>query len=188
VSDKTSSLLAGQGNATDKGPWYEGTAGERIAVRLSSTDTNGAYAIVESVTAPGCSPPMHLHRNEEEHFVVLAGTYRILIEDKVFDAPVGTSITVSRGSRHSWRNVSNEIGRLLVILTPGGFEKCIQTIRDSPTDKMLEIAERLRLFHRWATDQHRVALRNCSPYIREWITREADRMESSNSRTRMTWI
>ncbi len=141
MSDKTSSFLAGQGNATDKGPWYEGTAGERIAVRLSSTDTNGAYAIVESVTAPGCSPPMHLHRNEEEHFVVLAGTYRILIEDKVFDAPVSTSITVPRGSRHSWRNVSNEIGRLLVILTPGGFEKCIQTIRDSPTDKMLEIAE-----------------------------------------------
>src|SRR5258706_8759706 len=83
---------------------------------------------------------MHLHGNEEEHFVVLAGTFRILIEDKVFDASVGTSITVARGSRHSWRNVSNEISRLLVILTPGGFEKCIQTIRDSPTDKVLEIA------------------------------------------------
>src|SRR5258707_10266090 len=76
MTDKKSSLLAGMENATDKGPWYEGTAGERIAVRLSSTDTNGAYAIVESVAAPGCSPPMHLHRNEEEHFVVLAGTYR----------------------------------------------------------------------------------------------------------------
>jgi hypothetical protein len=29
---------------------------------------------------------------------------------------------------------------LLVILTPGGFEKCVQTIRDSPADKILEIA------------------------------------------------
>jgi hypothetical protein len=27
--------------------------------------------------------------------------------------------------------------RLLVILTPGGFEKCIQTIRDRPADKLL---------------------------------------------------
>ena len=70
---------------------------KRIAVRLSSTDTNGAYAIVESVAPPGCSPPMHLHRNEEEHFVVLAGTYRILTEDKVFDAPVGASVTVPQG-------------------------------------------------------------------------------------------
>ena len=140
VSDKISSLITGLENAIDEGPWYEGTAGERIAVRVSSTDTNGAYAIVESVAAPGCSPPMHLHRNEEEHFVVLAGTYRILIEDKVFDAQAGTSATVPRGSRHSWRNISNETGRLLVILTPGGFEECIQTIRDSPADKILEIA------------------------------------------------
>ena len=140
MTDKKSSLFAGVENGTDKGPWYEGTAGERIAVRLSSTDTNGAYAIVESVAAPGCSPPVHLHRDEEEHFVVLAGTYRILIEDQVFDTPVGTSVTVPRGSRHSWRNISNETSRLLVILTPGGFEKCIQTIRDSPADKVLEIA------------------------------------------------
>src|SRR5258708_18528945 len=43
---------------------------------------------------------MHLHRNEEEHFVVLAGTYRILIEDKVFDAPVGTSITCPSPKLH----------------------------------------------------------------------------------------
>jgi mannose-6-phosphate isomerase-like protein (cupin superfamily) len=63
-----------------------------------------AYAIVESVAAPGCSLPLHLHRNEEEHLVVLAGTYRIPIEDKVLDAPVGTSVTVPRGSRHCWRS------------------------------------------------------------------------------------
>jgi mannose-6-phosphate isomerase-like protein (cupin superfamily) len=87
---ETSPLLAGLENTAHRGPWYAGTAGERIAVRLSSTDTNGAYAIVESVTVPGCSPPMHLHRNEEEHFVVLVGIYRILIEDQVFDAPVGS--------------------------------------------------------------------------------------------------
>ena len=72
--------------------------------------------------------------------MVLAGTYRILIEDKVFDAPAGTSVTAPKGVRHSWRNMSDETSRLLIILTPGGFEKCIQTIRDSPADKVLEIA------------------------------------------------
>jgi len=30
--------------------------------------------------------------------VVLAGTYRILIEDKVFDAPASTNVTVPKGS------------------------------------------------------------------------------------------
>ena len=91
-------MLSHPENGNDLGPWYEGSAGERIAVRLSSIDTNGAYAIVESVAAPGYSPPMHVHRNEDEHFVVLAGAYRILIEDKLFDAPVGISVmSDSRG-------------------------------------------------------------------------------------------
>ena len=146
MSDKTSSLPAGLEDALDEGPWYEGTAGERIAVRLSSTDTNGAYAIVESVAVPDCSVPLHLHRNEEEHLVVVAGTYRIQIEDKVFNALAGTSVTVPKGARHSWRNISDETSRLLVILTPGGFEKCIQTIRDSPADKILEVAAQYGCF------------------------------------------
>jgi hypothetical protein len=47
-------------NWSDSGPWYEGTHGERIAVRVSSLDTNGAYAIVESIAAPSCATPMHL--------------------------------------------------------------------------------------------------------------------------------
>ena len=140
VNNQTSSLLADNQNALDKVPWYEGTTGERIAVRIPSTETNGAYAIVESVAAPDCSVPLHLHRNEEEHFVVVDGLYRIQIEDKVFNAPAGTSVTVPKNARHSWRNISNEPSRLLVVLTPGGFEKCIQTIRDSPADKILETA------------------------------------------------
>ena len=87
---------------SDNGPWYEGTDGERIAVRLSSRDTNGAYAIVESVAAPGCSPPMHIHRNEEEHFLVLGGSYRILIGDRMF---VSVLLTPSGG----WRQ---DLGRV----------------------------------------------------------------------------
>jgi mannose-6-phosphate isomerase-like protein (cupin superfamily) len=86
----------------DSGPWYEGTHGERIAVRLSSLDTNGAYAIVESIAAPGCATPMHLHRNEAEHFVIIAGSYRIAIGEKIFEASAGASITLPKGVPHSW--------------------------------------------------------------------------------------
>jgi mannose-6-phosphate isomerase-like protein (cupin superfamily) len=135
-------VITGLEDTTDNGSWYKGTSGVRYILRLSSTKTNGAYAIVESVAPPGCSPPIHIHRNEEEHYVVLAGTYRILIEDRLFHAPIGTSFTVPRGTRHSWRNMSNETGRLLAILTPGGFENCIQTVRDSPADKIPEVVER----------------------------------------------
>lgn len=130
--------LPGEGN--DGGPWYEAADGERIAVRVSSVESHGAYAIVESIAAPGCATPMHLHRNEEEHFVIIAGQYRIAIGAKLFDASAGTSVTISKGATHSWRNISTEPGRLVVILTPGGFEQCIQTIRNSPPEKLEEVA------------------------------------------------
>ena len=111
-------------NGNDSGPWYEGTHGERIAVRLSSLDTNGAYAIVESIAAPGCATPMHVHRSEEEHFVIIAGSYRIAIGEKVFEASAGASITLPQGVPHSWRNVSSEPGCMVVIFTPGDSSKC----------------------------------------------------------------
>ena len=54
-----------------------------------SLDTNGAYAIVESIAAPGCATPMHLHRNEAEHFVIIAGSYRIAIGAEIFEVSAG---------------------------------------------------------------------------------------------------
>jgi quercetin dioxygenase-like cupin family protein len=124
------------------GPWYEGTTGERIALRVSSIETQGAYAMVESVAAPGCSPPLHVHQHEDEHFVVLAGRYRFVCEDRTLDAPAGTSLTMPRGSRHSWRNLSDAPGRLLVVLTPGGFERCIQEVIGHSKEEIYAIAAR----------------------------------------------
>jgi len=40
---------------------------------------------------------MHLHQKEEEHFVVLEGTYRVAVEDKIFDVAPGTSVAVPKG-------------------------------------------------------------------------------------------
>jgi quercetin dioxygenase-like cupin family protein len=131
-------------NASDRsdcgGPWHEGTRGERLAVRISSLQTNGAYAVVESIVEPGCAVPMHLHRNEEEHFIVISGLYRLAVEENVFEISSGASITIPKGARHSWRNLSKEPSRLLVVITPGAFEQCIQTINNNPPEKLEEVA------------------------------------------------
>jgi mannose-6-phosphate isomerase-like protein (cupin superfamily) len=122
--------------------WYDAASGERIAVRVSSHDTNGAYAVVESIADPGCCVPMHLHQNEEEHFVVLAGTYRFACENKIFRATAGTSVTIPKGARHAWRNLTSGPGRLLAIFTPGGFERLIQEVIDAPPGEVEELAAR----------------------------------------------
>jgi len=120
--------------------WYDAAPGERFAVRLSSCDTNGAYAVVESLAAPVV--PMHLHQKEEEHFVVLEGTYRVAVEDKIFDVAPGTSVAVTKGVPHAWRNLSSSPGRLLAIFTPGGFERLVQEVISAPAGNVEELAAR----------------------------------------------
>lgn len=120
--------------------WLDAAEGERQAIRVDSRSTGGAYAIIESVASPGCAVPTHLHRNEDEHFLIVSGRYRIAVDGKLFDATPGTVITVPRNSPHSWRNVDRTESRLLAILTPGGFEQIAYRVKDTPADQIHELA------------------------------------------------
>ena len=122
--------------------WFKGADGERQAIRVDSRDTHGTYAVIESVATPGCAAPTHSHRHEEEHFLVISGHYRIAIGDQILDAPPGTRATVPRNTAHSWRNIGAEESRLLTILTPGGFEQIIYVVKDTPPEKIRDLAAR----------------------------------------------
>ena len=122
--------------------WLAAAPGERQAIRVDSRVTRGAFAVVESVAEPGCAVPMHLHRNEEEHFLVISGRYRIAIGDTVVDAEPGFRATVPRNTGHSWRNVAAGQSRLLVVITPGGFEQLAYEVATTPPDQIVSLAAR----------------------------------------------
>ncbi|OBJ04321.1 hypothetical protein A5625_20765 [Mycobacterium sp. 1465703.0] len=81
-----------------------------------------------------------MHRHEEEHFLVLAGRYRIAIGDEIIDAHPGTRATVPKNTPHSWRNVATTNSRMLVVLTPGGFEQLISRVEGTPAHQIPELA------------------------------------------------
>jgi uncharacterized cupin superfamily protein len=83
---------------------------------------------------------MHLHRSEEEHYAIVAGSHRIAIGAKSSRCRPGLASPFLRVRPHSWRNISREPGRMVVILTPEGFEQCVQTIRNSPPEKLEAVA------------------------------------------------
>jgi len=67
------------------GEWLQTRPGERCLIRVSTADTNGAYSVVEIVSDARDRTPMHIHQNEDEHFIILEGTARIASGDKTFD-------------------------------------------------------------------------------------------------------
>ena len=122
--------------------WLSAAPGERQAIRVDSRTTGGAYAIIESVAEPGCAVPTHLHRNEDEHFLVISGHYRIAIGSELIDAMPGAHIMVPRNSPHSWRNIAQVESRLLAILIPGGFEQIAYEVAHTPAEQIRELAAR----------------------------------------------
>lgn len=95
--------------------------GERL-IRIRASETAGRFALIEEPVPPGWGPPLHVHQREDEFFQVLEGTFRFRCGDVVQEAGPGASAFLPRGIPHAFRNIGAGMGRLLVGLTPGGFE------------------------------------------------------------------
>jgi mannose-6-phosphate isomerase-like protein (cupin superfamily) len=110
----------------DEAEWLQTRPGECCLIRVSATDTNGVYSVVEIVSSPGDSTPMHVHQNEDEHILVLEGTARIACGDKLFDAEAGSTVVLAKNIPHAWGNPSNSALRIVVTCMPGGVEEALR--------------------------------------------------------------
>ena len=81
--------------------------------------------VVADWTDPGTHPGrpiaglhLHLHRSDDEAWIVLSGRLGFQIDDEHREVPAGESILVTRGTRHSYWNATSEPARYLLVMTP----------------------------------------------------------------------
>lgn len=98
--------------------WYNGSLMTFLA---TGEDTQGQFALLEIVGRKGNVPPPHIHRREDETFYVLEGELTVTVGDRTIKAMPGTTVFLPRNVPHSF-TVDSEQGRMLVLLTPAGFE------------------------------------------------------------------
>jgi mannose-6-phosphate isomerase-like protein (cupin superfamily) len=111
--------------------WLEVTPGERFTIRTSCKATNDAYVVLEFVAEPGNGVPMHIHDNEEEHFIIVEGTAHMANGDTMVDLTAGSAITVDKGVPHAWCNRTEAPLRMLVIFTPGHIEGLFRAVAEA---------------------------------------------------------
>jgi quercetin dioxygenase-like cupin family protein len=88
---------------------------------VDSHDTAGQFAVMDvKASSPG-GPPLHVHRNEDEFFYVIAGELRVLRGSEEMTLLPGESVFLPRNVPHTFRIVSNH-AHILNYITPGGFE------------------------------------------------------------------
>jgi mannose-6-phosphate isomerase-like protein (cupin superfamily) len=122
--------------------WLQTRPGERCLIRVPAADTNGAYSLVEIVSNPGDSTPLHVHQNEDEYLFVLEGTARFALGDRIFDAEAGTMVTLPRNIPHAWGNRSDLRLRIAGICYPGGVEEALSIVAGGGLIDIPALAER----------------------------------------------
>jgi quercetin dioxygenase-like cupin family protein len=104
--------------SVDHSVWYNGALMTFLA---TGEDTQGQFALIETVGRKGNAPPPHIHRREDESFYVLEGEVAVSVGGRTIKAAAGTMVFLPRNVQHTF-TVESEQARMLVLLTPAGFE------------------------------------------------------------------
>lgn len=102
--------------------WWQGGL---YRMKARSAGTGGALGVVEATLGRDFGPPLHVHHREDESFYLLEGEVRFRQGDQEFVAGPGTWVWGERGVPHTFK-VESDRARLLIIVTPGGFEEMFE--------------------------------------------------------------
>jgi mannose-6-phosphate isomerase-like protein (cupin superfamily) len=103
-----------------EGPLY--VVGDDVWVKISSQDSNGAFAVMEGRTQSLQGPPLHLHHHQDEWWYVLEGQFLFEVDGRETHAGPGATVFAPRGSRHTFQNIGSTPGRYVVTVVPGGLD------------------------------------------------------------------
>lgn len=105
-----------------KAPYDVAWLGARYRILLTGEETSAQLGMFVSLDEPGNGPPRHIHTKEDETFYVQSGDIEFWKDGETSVHGPGEVVFVPRGTEHTFRVIGNQPGRMLTIVTPGGFE------------------------------------------------------------------
>ena len=98
-------------------------AGDINTIVASKEDTGRTYSFIEAKVFPGGGPAPHIQTREHEGFYVIEGQLIFKVDKQRIDAKPRTFVNVPPNVLHSFKNETNEIAKLIIILSPPGMEQ-----------------------------------------------------------------
>jgi quercetin dioxygenase-like cupin family protein len=97
-----------------------------VTVRTAHASGSDGTSVLELSSPYGDSPPLHIHRTEDEIFHVLEGRLRVRRNGADETVESGETVLTPAGVAHSYRVESIEGARWLVITAHGDFERFVR--------------------------------------------------------------
>lgn len=120
--------------------WFQPLPGEQIAMRVETHHSNGVFSLTEIIVAPQAGPPLHIHHDADEVLYVLDGIGDFICGEEQFRTGPGGFAAIPRATPHAFRNFEATPLRMLVLLTPGGFEQFMPAMRGRAMSDIPQLA------------------------------------------------
>jgi quercetin 2,3-dioxygenase len=90
-----------------------------VDLKVSQKDTDGMLSISEYTGFTKGGPPLHIHPNQDEMFIILEGEHLFQLGDEQYHLMAGDTIFIPRNVPHAPAQLS-ERGKYLFFFTPSG--------------------------------------------------------------------
>ena len=105
--------------------WFLNTL---VVIRVPLEGGTDGLCVMEHHAPEGDSPPLHVHRDQDEVFALLAGEARFHLSGRDLEARAGDYLLVPKGEPHSYLATSAE-GVLFLTITRGeGFFSLVREV------------------------------------------------------------
>jgi quercetin dioxygenase-like cupin family protein len=101
---------------------------DKLTFKVDGSDTNGAFTVIELHAGPNVGPPPHIHRNADESFFILDGTFDFSLAGQPFTAGPGSFVHLPKGVVHTHKAGGGASARALVIQSPAGVEQFVEEL------------------------------------------------------------
>src|SRR5260370_1109986 len=115
--------------------------GEQARPRLRAAETEGRLPVLFYRAPAGFGPPRHLHRQDDEIFLIEQGAIALWTPHECRTAGPGDVVMLPKVMPHTWRAYGDDPIRFQVTVTPGEFETFFERI----VERKLTLADQAEL-------------------------------------------
>jgi mannose-6-phosphate isomerase-like protein (cupin superfamily) len=106
-------------------------SGNEITVKIEGKETGNAYSLFELSVPPNVGAGLHIDKDWDEFWYVIEGTFAFTLNGEQVELSAGGFAHGPKGIPHSFKNVGETTGMLVMLTKPSGLEKFFKAVHEA---------------------------------------------------------